>query len=488
MERRGSLAAERAAMSRIGFGRAFLGVCFGSIVAIAAASGCGGDDGGSASNNGGGANNGNGGGANNGNGGGLNIGGGNGDGPKPCENLECKKVACTGSPKTSLSGTIYDPSGTLPLYNVAIYVPNKPVAPIVNGASCDKCGELSGSPVVSALTDTAGNFKLDDIPVVDNLPVVIQVGKWRRQITIPTVTSCADNAIPAGMTRLPANKGEGDMPQIALTTGGADALECLLRKLGISESEFTPAGSSGRVHLFGGVGGTNQFSSSLGGAPFANATTLWANVDSLKIYDVVILSCEGGQNTDTKPPAARQALKDYLDIGGRVFASHWHNVWLEEGPDPFPDIADFDHQADIGNLTADIDMTFPKGQALAEWLINVQGSTTLGQIDIDAAQHTVNSENPLLAQRWIYSTSPVSVQYLSGNTPLGAPDEQLCGRVVFSDIHVSSGDSSSPGDAYPDGCTTSGLSAQEKVLAFMLFDLSSCIIPDDEVPIPPPVK
>jgi hypothetical protein len=469
-------------------GRAFLGVCFGSIVAIALASGCGGDDGGSASNNGGGANNGNGGGANNGNGGGINLGGGNGDGPKPCENLECQKVACTGPTKTSLSGTIYDPSGTLPLYNVAIYVPNKPVAPIVNGASCDKCGELSGSPVVSALTDTAGKFQLNDIPVVDNLPVVIQVGKWRRQITIPTVQSCADNPVPAGMTRLPANQGEGDMPQIALTTGGADALECLLRKLGISDSEYTPAGGAGRVHLFGGVGGTNQFNSSLGGAPFADAQTLWANVDSLKIYDVVILSCEGGQNPGTKPTSARQALKDYLDMGGRVFASHWHNIWLEEGPDPFPTIADFDHQADIGTLTADIDQTFPKGQALAEWLVNVQGSTTLGKIDINDAQHTVNSENAALAQRWIYSTSPVSVQYLSGNTPLGAADEDLCGRVVFSDIHVSSGDTSGGGSPYPDGCTTSGLTPQEKVLAFMLFDLSSCIIPDDEVPVPPPVE
>jgi hypothetical protein len=473
---------------RFNFVRAFITASAASLFALVATGGCGSDDG-STFSNGGGSNSGNGGGANSSGSGGLNLGGGSGDGPKPCVNLECKKEACTGSPKTSLSGTIYDPSGTLPLYNVAIYVPNKPVDPIVNGASCDKCGELSGSPVVSALTDTAGNFKLDDIPVSDNLPVVIQVGKWRKQITIPTVTSCADNPIAADQTRLPADQGEGEMPQIALTTGEADALECLLKKLGIHDQEFTPAGGPGRVHLFGGVGGTNQFNSSMnGGAAFADSQTLWANLDSLKIYDVIILSCEGNTYENTKPAAARQALKDYLDMGGRVFASHWHNIWLEEGPDPFPTIADFDHQSDIGDFTADIDMTFPKGQALADWLINVNGSTTLGQIDISDAQHTVNSENAALAQRWIYSTSPTSVQYLSGNTPLGAPDEQLCGRVVFSDIHVSSGDTSSTSDPYPDGCTSSGLTPQEKVLAFMLFDLSSCIIPDDEVPVPPPVK
>src|SRR5688572_10875517 len=107
-------------------------------------------------------------------------------------------------------------------------------------------------------------------------------------------------------------------------------------------------------------------------------------------------------------------------------------------------------------------MSFPKGMALAQWLVNVGGSTTLGKVPITAAQHTADATNNPPAQRWIYSTSPVSTQYLSFNTPLGVPEDMQCGRVVWSDLHVSSGDQ--PGDDFPSGCDTTDLSALEKVL------------------------
>ncbi|MEO7328496.1 MAG: carboxypeptidase regulatory-like domain-containing protein, partial [Minicystis sp.] len=235
-----------------------------------------------------------------------------------------------------------------------------------------------------------------------------------------------------------------------------------------------------------GNNGSSKFTVALnGGAPFDNATSLWDTADALKKYDVTLLACEGGDFHDNKSAAALQAMFAYTSAGGRVFASHWHNYWLEAGPDPFPKTATFNHQDDLVDpFTAVIDTSFPKGKALSDWLVNVGGSDVAGQLTIHAGQHTVDAVNDTISRRWIYGNAPTSVQYFTFNTPIAVPDDQQCGRVVFSDIHVSSGDQ--VGASFPDGCQTSTLSPQEKALLFMLFDLSSCVMNDDDPPTPPP--
>lgn len=406
----------------------------------------------------------------------------NNDVPK-CEGLECQQVVCE-SPgaTTSISGVVTIPAGTLPLPNAVVYVPNSPVAPIKEGASCERCDDaLSGDPVVQTTTNILGEFVLENMPAGQDIPIVIQVGKWRRQITVPAVEPCTNNELPTTLTHLPRNRSEGDIPKIALTTGGADALECLLPKLGLDLSEFTPESDQGRVNFYSAREGSSRYQENLnGGARFTSATDWWNELDNLKKYDIVLHSCEGREYLSDKPARARQALQDYADLGGRVFLSHWHSGWIKEGPADFKSVANWNSSSTGINdgSTVYINQGFEKGQRLADWMLEVGGSRRLGELQINEGRQSVASVNAQLAQQWIsmsnnHSRNP---QYFSFNAPVTAPDTDQCGRVVFSDIHVSYGNV--PGRRFPEGCTTTEFSPQEKALVFMLFDLSSCIIPD----------
>ncbi len=445
-------------------------------------------------------------------GGGVTGGNGNGDGgthhgPDACVGLECMQVNCTGmgAGTTSISGTVYAPNGTLPLYNVNVYVPNSDPGPLTTGVTCDRCSAvLPGNPVVQTTTDEAGHFSLTNVPVTSNpLPVVIQVGKWRKQLKLPPVTKCMDTPLAMFDTTLPASYDEAgtgnvvsvDMPQIALTTGGADALECLLHKLGIADKEITTSSGAGHVHLYAGNGANSFAAGWAGGAgqSFASATTLWNDLTQLSKYDIVIFSCEGNQDNDTpKPQSAMQAVFDYANVGGRVFLSHWHNIWLEGNtqtatpptnvpPGDWPMIATFTDSG--GTLPAGtigtVDENFNHGPNFATWLENVGASTTRDQIPINDGKNTCSMIDGTKADRWVYldpaTTGQTGVQDFQFTTPNDALPADRCGKVAFSDMHVSSGSTSDPGTPYPGGCATGDLTPQEKALAFMFFDISSCV-------------
>lgn len=428
--------------------------------------------------------------------GGFGPGPGNdGGGPAgPCVGLECNQVACNGGATTSLTGKVFDPSGTVPLYNAVVYVPNADLDPFPQGVTCDRCGTApSGRPIATALTNAKGEFKLDNVPVGVDFPLVVQIGRWRRKVTIPAanVAQCEARAVDAALTRLPRSKAEGDIPKIAITTGGADSLECFLRKLGLEAGEFSNPGGAGSVHLFKGVGGSGVDPSTPTGQ------SLWDDGAKLKTYDIVILSCEGseylngsgGQNV--KSAAARQNLRGYLDAGGRVFSSHYHYTWFKQADSGLSTTANWVNNTNGGNGNVSVDITFAKGQAFRDWLVEVGASTTPGVVPMTELRRNVR-EVPATgapaetSRRWLYfnEVGADHTKFFSFNTPLGKPADQQCGRGVYTDIHVSSGDTS--GGTFPSNCTTTGYTPQEKALLFLFFDLASCIQDESKPPQPPP--
>ncbi len=412
--------------------------------------------------------------------------------PDACVGLECEVAKCTGAGQqpTTITGTVFAPNGTLPLYGADVYVPRDALPPIVDGVVCGQCQDLPGSPIAATKSGTNGEFTLVNVPAGQNIPLVVSIGKWRRQITIPAVAECTTTAVGSGDTRLPRTKAEGDLPKIAVTTGNADSLECLFRKMGIDDSEITTSAGAGRVNLYNGNGG-NQFAAGFAGGSGAlpSATPFWASAANLNQYDIVVLSCEGNQNGDTKPQAALNALKSYADGGGRVFTSHWHNIWIGgdfQGGDgqsvpAWENIASW--SANTNNppnpTTATIDQNDnPKGAAFAEWMVNVGGSTTPGVLPITQARITSTALVDPGAEQWVYLTGQQGgngnegVQNFQFTTPYEGPPENRCGKVVFSDMHVSG---TVNGTSYPSYCDGGPLTPQEKALIFMLFDIASCV-------------
>jgi hypothetical protein len=305
---------------------------------------------------------------------------------------------------------------------------------------------------------------------------------------------------------------EGHIPKMAITTGQADALQCLLLKVGVDESEFTTGMGPGRVHLYQGGGGSSAFVNTAlpGGATMLPANPWWDSYDNLSKYDIILHSCEGsdgdynlaqrdadiaaarpqgirGEPRSVKSMAARMALEEFANKGGRVFASHWHTYWFADGPPSFKSIGTFGRRNGLPNpYTATIDQGFPTGKALAEWLVAVGGSMTPGMVEI--AQNASNTlidaaTGPKASQRWIYADTltPKSVQFLSATTPIPGG---TCGRAVLSDLHVTAGTNNNmmmtgdqPTLPFPMSCVTKTLEPREKVLEFMLFDIASCVKP-----------
>ncbi len=418
-----------------------------------------------------------------------NRGGDDGDDAPPipdsCEGLRCAVVDCakTGRPETTLTGTVFAPNGTLPLFGVTVYVPNRDPGFFTDGAECSKCAaQLPGDPIASTQSDTAGKFVLSNVPVGDNIPLIITIGKWRKQIRIPVVSECAETALPATETSLPKRKTEGEMPKIAMVTGGCDALECLVRKLGVADSEFTNDTGDGRVHLFA----SNGASRTATGLNFAPASTLWGSLDKLKQYDLAMFSCECSQQALGKPQAAMDAMKAYADLGGRAFLSHYHSVWIsgENGnpshaPQVWPTIASCNIDTTPSGTGVIDQINNPKGSAFASWMVNVGGSTTPGQLPITEQRQTCTSMDNSKAERWVYMQNGTNqvIQNFQFTTPNEVIKEDRCGKVVFSDMHVASGSSSSPGTPFPGGCSNTPMTPQEKALAFMFFDIASCVGP-----------
>jgi hypothetical protein len=453
----------------------------------------------------------------------------------PCANPSsgfCPRVAdcSTAGSDTTVTGTVLAPNGTLPIPNALVYVPNGSttypygVTTFVDGvaAGACECG-VSGDPLVSTTSNVDGSFTLTGVPVGTDVPLVIQLGRWRRLITIPNIAQCTTVPVDPSFTSLPTRQSMGNsmdsIPLIALSTGSQDALECVLRKMGIEDSQFSNAGGTGRIRFYrnNGAGCTDGGGSCTGTTP--SYSQLTSSQDSVDQYDALIFPCDG--TTSDIDAAIKNRVLDsatsttaYVNKGGRAFFTHLSYTWLyNQQPSinlPWRSTTSSSAVDSPSSLThydpatpVRIDTTFARGETFAAWLgvASVGALSNVTPPEISVVESRWNLKNPTnwdnsgAAQRWAYypNDSPAAgIMHVTFDAPWGLSPDKQCGRVLYSDFHVTAAALSestcaktSAGGApqtanckFPQECN-SEFSAQEKVLAYFMFDMTSCVKPPD---------
>lgn len=432
-----------------------------------------------------------------------------------CRGLACQVARCAADSPTVLRGRVTVPSGVEPMRQAVVYVPEEdgPLPPLPSALSCEACSSpIRGRVVTSTQTGVDGSFTLRGLPVGDSVPVVVQKGRFRRLFRMPIRACQSQVAAPVGggsavgTLALPGRRSEGDLPQIAVAAGDHDAIECVLRHLGIADTEFAgadspPAGSAPpAVHLY-----NNQAPGSPVVAGQVPISDLLSDSERLSRYQVVFLNCSDTTYSQglLRDPRVLAHLRDYVTRGGRLYATDWSYDFLQQVPEFAPFLCFDDdqdcsirtphgfhsavlHGGTLDPLTASVDTSTPQGRALSDWLAGVTANPPLSPAALpirdllagwvvlrqvgEAAYPTTTWLSADVADRLQPPRRrPLTVSF---DYPVGA----ACGRALFSSYHTRQRIMRLP---FPGYCPPDGASPlpQEHVLSFLLFELSDCIGP-----------
>lgn len=411
---------------------------------------------------------------------------------------------------TTVSGTVFDPAGSLPLPNILVFQPAAALTALVdNGATpqCDTCASLATPAYGTVYSAVDGGFTLpiDTSGGTNNIEVVFQSGRWRRKITIPSVTACQNNPIAAGNARLPRNRTEGDIPKIAIAMASEESLECLLVKMGVSTSEIAPyqgPGDLNRIQLHRNNSGIWTVPAA---PPMEGVGRLTDTPAVINSYAAVLFACgAGGDVTNNSTTVGQRAnVQSYADQGGRLFINHVPGdgyIAKQPAGTNWPATATF---APVGPNTPTAVPAKGKllsGMAgpaqLATWMAlpAVGGTATYGApyFRVGTPKKMVTAVNPATALEWTrgrdnndWAGLPAGDYTLSYSFETPPAAATTCGRVVYTDMHVNPA-RGVQGMGFPAACSAAPLTEDEKVLAYMIFALTACTVGAPPVPTPVP--
>lgn len=203
---------------------------------------------------------------------------------------------------TYVEGVVHDPGNNVGLSGITVFEPYTSPSVLVDndpavGPQCDSCTSLLDPTSFSTgvNTNNDGSFSMGRVTPGPNRWIVAQTGRWRRKLQLD-IPACVTTTLTDDQIRMPRNRGEGDIPKMALVSGDQEALDCWLLKVGLDPAEVWPRGGvapgdtlpdQARIQLYYGNGMTQQIT-----CP-ATAKTLGAACGTCNAG----LSCNAGANS-----------------------------------------------------------------------------------------------------------------------------------------------------------------------------------------------
>jgi hypothetical protein len=388
----------------------------------------------------------------------------------------------------------------IPIFGALVYVSATRPQPIPDHVYCESCVD---TPDGSVATDHDGSFSLTVPP--GHYWVVIQKGQFRLEQEMDLVqgtTTLAPNA-----TTLPDKQDGANgawIPKIAIAYGNYDAVGDILGKIGIGSmsgdknphtSGVDPGDSSAEITFY-------TYSSTGPGS----VNYLVSNVDEMRKYHIIFFPCSTEvDDTLLSNQTVLKNIRQFVAEGGKLYVTDWAGETADNAFPPQLTLGDggfgggidavgtYDPIALTGTLTtpgtADGSLYTAMDAQAVDPDLNAWLGLQMGPTEDGAGISLYTPDHFEVVDNWNWISKLNSVMkgtdmdglpiyddpkaWLSGSDQVGHGPHPLavtyepagCGKVLYSTFQTS-GSSASESHA--------GLMPQERVLLFLIMEISAC--------------
>ncbi|MCA9667904.1 MAG: hypothetical protein KC503_20040 [Myxococcales bacterium] len=367
----------------------------------------------------------------------------------------------------TVSGKVYAPEGTIPIFGALVYAVVSDPAPIPDKVFCDRCVELpQGTPNTRSSHDGAFELKLTP----GTWKLVTQKGAFRRvrEIVVPPAGLAVDPAITTLPQKTDATKGD-TIPKMVVIQGAWDAIESSLAKLGLGQVDANGSLVAGSETFTLYRCTLTQLLPPVVDCKPRPPQDMLKDYALLSQYQILFLPCDSewldGVIAD---PTVKANLLRWIREGGRLYATDYQYDQIRT---LLPDYITWQGQSGVAG-SAELDSAYDAPAVvndpdMKQWLA-AQGVTTF---DLQQSWTIIDSVHKVPTPSFDGKTYDVTpTVWVSGAVPgVGVKPATVsfpygCGRVLFSSYHT-------------EGAKSQGKSLlpQEKALLYVTLEVAVCL-------------